>query len=156
MTLDPRDQIAVEQQLGREPRGRWRVARRCSCGKPQVIETHPRLEDGTPFPTLWWLTCRALAGRVGQLESSGWMGELNERLATDPSFRKALAESTERYVMRRDLLERLGPTTHPGGGPERVKCLHAHTAHYLIIQDNPVGAEVLAALAWAEPKVPCV
>ena len=122
---------------------------------PQVIETHPRLEDGTPFPTLWWLTCRALAAQVGRLESEGKMSEINARLDTDPSFRACLEEATRRYVERRDQMEALGTSLHPGGGPDRVKCLHAHTAHELMTGDNPVGAEVLSQLGWADPETPC-
>ncbi len=150
------DREAVTAQLGREPRGKWDVARRCRCGMPQVIETHPRLEDGTPFPTLWWLTCRKLCTEIGRLESSGWMAVLNERLTSDPAFHLALAESTRAYLERRARLEPLQSAGHPGGGPDRVKCLHAHTAHHLVTGDNPAGEEVLRELAWVEPERPCV
>lgn len=155
MTDADADTVAVTRQLGRPPRGLWRVARRCRCGLPQVIETHPRLEDGTPFPTLWWLTCRALSGAIGRLEAGGWMAGLNERLAGDDALRAALGRSIERYVERRDVLEPLGRGGHPGGGPARVKCLHAHTAHHLVTGDNPVGEAVLAHVGWAEPEEPC-
>ncbi|MGH2706959.1 MAG: DUF501 domain-containing protein [Actinomycetota bacterium] len=132
------------------------MARRCSCGLPQVIETDPRLEDGAPFPTLWWLTCRMLGSALGRLEATGFMIELNERLATDPAMASELARCTERYVRRRDAIEPLGASKHPGGGPERVKCLHAHVAHHLMTGDNPVGAAALEALAWTDPTEPCV
>jgi hypothetical protein len=150
------DHASVKAQLGREPRGRWRVARRCACGKPQVLETFPRLDDGTPFPTLYWLSCRKLSSQVGGLESSGWMADLNRRLAEDPELRAALRASTEAYIAERDALDELGHTSHPGGGPDRVKCLHAHTAHHLVRGDNPAGAEVLRELAWEDPEKPCV
>jgi uncharacterized protein len=153
----PEDDLAsVTAQLGRAPRGRWSVARRCACGKPQVLQTEPRLDDGTPFPTLYWLTCRKLSSAIGGLESSGWMAGLNRRLAEDPGFHARLAAATEDYVRRRDALDPLGPTSHPGGGPDRVKCLHAHTAHFLVTGDNPAGAEALAALEWEDPQEPCV
>lgn len=132
------------------------MERRCACGLPQVIATHPRLEDGEPFPTLWWLTCRALATAVSRLESAGWMEEINGRLATDAVFRRELERSTRRYVEVRDRLESLRVEGHPGGGPERVKCLHAHTAHQLVTGDNPVGAAVLEELSFEEPREPCV
>ena len=150
------DRASVTAQLGREPRGRWSVARRCACGKPQVLQTYPRLDDGTPFPTLFWLTCRKLAARIGGLESSGWMAELNRRLEGDPDFREALRRSTEAYVAERNGFEALGPTSHPGGGPNRIKCLHAHAAHQLARGDNPAGAEALKALGWEDPLTPCV
>jgi uncharacterized protein len=150
------DREAVAAQLGREPRGRWQVARRCRCGKPQIIETYPRLDDGTPFPTLWWLTCRKLCAAIGQLESSGWMGTLNERLSSDHTLHSALMNSTRAYLERRNRLEPLNSSVHPGGGPDRVKCLHAHTAHQLVTGDNPVGQETLGALGWTDPEIPCI
>ena len=158
MTPDPeQDFESVKAQLGREPRGKWTVARRCACGKPQVLETYPRLDDGTPFPTLYWLSCKKLSSAIGGLESGGWMAELNRRLEADPEFHEALRVSTEAYVRKRDELDApLGPVTHPGGGPDRVKCLHAHTAHHLVRGDNPAGAEVLKQLEWVDPRRPCV
>lgn len=84
------------------------------------------------------------------------MATLNERLSADMTFRSALAASTSSYLERRNRLERLESPGHPGGGPERVKCLHAHTAHHLVTGDNPVGEKVLGALAWDEPEGPCV
>ncbi len=157
MTPTPeQDFESVKAQLGREPRGRWEVARRCACGKPQVLQTEPRLDDGTPFPTLWWLSCRKLSSAIGGLESGGWMAELNRRLVEDPEFHAALRRSTEDLVARRNELDTLGPTVHPGGGPDRVKCLHAHVAHYLATGDNPAGAEALQQLGWQDPARPCV
>ncbi|HLI57760.1 MAG TPA: DUF501 domain-containing protein, partial [Actinomycetota bacterium] len=160
----PADRDAVLAQLGRPPRGSWSVARRCACGLPQVIETSPRLDDGTPFPTMWWLTCRALSKSVGRLEAGGWMAAFNERLATDGALAASLAASTAAYVARRDSGQPLPGTErgHPGGGgargtqPGRVKCLHAHTAHQLVSGDNPAGAAVLEELAWVDPPHPCL
>jgi hypothetical protein len=141
------------------------VARRCACGLPQVIETQSHLDDGTPFPTLWWLTCRSLTRAVGRLEAGGWMAGVNRRLAEDPDLAEQLHRATVAYAARRDAAEPITGANprrgHPGGGgtgtPEgRVKCLHAHTAHQLVSGDNPVGAAVLAELGWVEPTTPCV
>ena len=74
----------VAAQLGRAPRAMRRVAHRCSCGLPDVVETAPRLPDGTPFPTLFYLTCPRAAAAVGRLESEGLMRQMNERLADRP------------------------------------------------------------------------
>jgi hypothetical protein len=150
------DRSAVLLQLGREPRGGWRVARRCACGLPQVIETDPRLGDGTPFPTLWWLTCRSLCSAVGRLEGSGWMAGVNRGLASDPERRAELGRAVERYVEARDAREVLPGKGHPGGGPERVKCLHAHVAQQLAGSENPVGRATLEELGWTDPAEPCV
>jgi hypothetical protein len=164
------DATTVELMLGRPPRGRWKVARRCACGLPQVIETERYLDDGTPFPTLWWLTCRSLSRAVGRLEAGGWMAAFNERLAADPVLAEGLRAATEAYVARRDggcssgALRGAsggvpGPVRHPGGGGMaggRIKCLHAHTAHQLVAGDNPAGAEALEELGWEDPVLPCV
>lgn len=137
------------------------MARRCACGLPQVIETASTLEDGTPFPTLWWLTCRSLSKGVGRLEAGGWMAAFNERLASDPELAEALHTATAAYVARRDTGGGgpAGAARHPGGGGNpggRVKCLHAHTAHQLVSGDNPAGAAVLEELGWVDPASPCV
>ena len=153
MNLDAK---LVAVQLGRHPRGEWTVARRCACGSPQVIETHPRLDDGTPFPTTWWLSCKTFAAAVSRLESNGMIALVNERILGDEAFRRALELATKRYVERRDALEDLQSDAHPGGGPSRVKCLHAHVADQLVNGDNPVGSWVLAELGWDEPTDPCV
>ena len=124
-----------------------------------MIETESHLDDGTPFPTLWWLTCRSLSRAVGRLEAGGWMAAFNERLAADPALAEGLRAATEAYVARRDAGGVPGPVRHPGGGGMaggRIKCLHAHTAHQLVAGDNPAGAEALAELGWEDPVVPCV
>jgi hypothetical protein len=147
---------AVRRQLGRPPRGSWRVARRCACGLPQVIETHPRLDDGTPFPTMWWLTCKTLCSEIGRLESTGWMREINELLSWNATMRESVSASIDRFVATRDALAPIDSPGHPGGGPDRVKCVHAHVAHFLVNGDNAVGQAALESLGWSEPLDPCV
>src|SRR5687768_12218501 len=97
------DADAVTRQLGRPPRGEWRTARRCKCGLPQVIETSPVLQDGTPFPTRWWLTCKALCKAVSGLESKGWMRVMNEQLGSNEELRDRLRESMRDYNSGREL-----------------------------------------------------
>ena len=89
------DRRVVEAQLGRPVRGRWAVARRCHLGVPMVIENHPRLEDGSPFPTLFWLTCPMLVKRTSRLEAAGRMTELTARLDEDDAMRERLAAAIE-------------------------------------------------------------
>lgn len=84
------------------------------------------------------------------------MLKINRRLSEEPDWRRELAESTEGYLRARDALEELDSGGHPGGGPERVKCLHAHTAHHLVTGDNPVGRAVIEELDWTDPEAPCV
>lgn len=158
MTLDPRDRRAVALQLSREPRGARAVAHRCGCGLPDVVETSPRLEDGTPFPTLYYLTCPRLASLLGTLESDGLMKEMTERLATDTELQARYDEASRDYVARRDALEVLENVPAQGGMPTRVKCLHVLAAHALAVGPgvNPFGDEALALVGdWAR-KGPCV
>lgn len=150
------DRRIVEVQLGRPVRGRWAVARRCHLGIPMVIENHPRLEDGSPFPTTFWLTCPLLVKRAGTLEARGWMSELTGELHSGGPLRGRLFEAVARYKARRDAHERITVASTPGGGPDRVKCLHAHLAHELADPPNPVGARVLARAGWPDCVAPCV
>ncbi|HEX2051657.1 MAG TPA: DUF501 domain-containing protein [Actinomycetota bacterium] len=151
------DRAVVERQLGRPVRGRWTVARRCHLGVPMVIESHPRMPDGTPFPTLFWLTCPVLVKRASQLESAGALADATARLASDVEARRRLAAAVGRYRARRDALEPLPrDAAPPGGGPERVKCLHAHVAHELADPPNPVGGDVLARAGWPDCRARCV
>lgn len=121
-----------------------------------VIESHPRLDDGSPFPTLYWLTCPILVKRASKLESEGWMEQLNERLAGDEGLRQRVAEAVDGYRAARDRHEVLDPApAPPGGGPDRVKCLHSHLAHRLV-EPNPVGALVLSHAGFPDCRLPCV
>jgi hypothetical protein len=158
MTLDPRDVRVVGLQLGREPRAIRDVAHRCGCGLPDVVETNPRLEDGTPFPTLYYLTCPRAASLIGQLESSGLMKEMTARLATDPELQAWFDEAARDYVRRRDAHEVLENVPAQGGMPTRVKCLHVLVGHSLAVGQgvNPFGDEALAMLEDWSRKGPCV
>ena len=120
-----------------------------------VVETHPRLEDGSPFPTLFWLTCPLLVKRASHLEAEGFMTALTGRLATDKELAGRVKSAVERYVRRRDELAPIGGP-QPGGGADRVKCLHAHLAHELADGPNPVGAATLVNTGWPDCRVPCV
>jgi uncharacterized protein len=150
------DGRAVEAQLGRPLRGRWAVARRCHLGIPMVIENHPRLPDGAPFPTLFWLTCPLLVKRASRLESAGTMASMGVGLAEDLALQHRFRTALDRYAARRDEHEPLDSVSPPGGGPQRVKCLHAHLAHELADPPNPVGAMTLARTGWPDCVAPCV
>jgi hypothetical protein len=148
--MDPRDRLAVGAQLGRPPRGLRRVAHRCTCGLPDVVETSPRLEDGTPFPTLYYLTCPLAASAVGRLEASGLMRKMAERLASDAELAKRYASAHRDYLARRAAIERVPEIdgVSAGGMPGRVKCLHVLVAHALAAGPgvNLLGDEALALL----------
>ena len=151
--ISPEDEAVVAAQLGRPPRGLRVVAHRCPCGLPDVVETAPRLPDGTPFPTLYYLTCPKAAAAISGLESSGLMREMTARLAQDEQLRSSYQQAHRDYVARRDaaaVTEGLDPllsgTQSAGGMPDRVKCLHALAAHELAVPGtNPLGREALDA-----------
>jgi uncharacterized protein len=158
------DVTAVTLQLGRAPRGVLGVAHRCACGLPDVVETAPRLPDGTPFPTLYYLTCPRAAAAVGRLEAGGLMREMTQRLAAEPGLRQAHLAAHRDYLARRDEaarasgVEPLPPGTPSAGGmPDRVKCLHALVAHELAIPGtSPLGREALLAAGEWWRAGPCV
>jgi hypothetical protein len=156
--VDPDDLAAVGQQLHRPPRATRAVAHRCTCGLPDVVETSPRLEDGTPFPTLYYLTCPKARSAIGRLEASGLMREMTERLATDPDLAARYQAAHEAYLARRDQIEPLGTAVTAGGMPNRVKCLHVLVAHALAAGPgaNPFGDEALDLLDDWGADGPCV
>src|SRR3954468_22431226 len=95
------DIAAVKEQLNRLPRGLRAVAHRCPCGSPDVVETAPRLEDGSPFPTLYYLTCPKAASAIGTLEANGLMRDMTARLAESPALSGAYEAAHRDYVGRR-------------------------------------------------------
>ncbi|OBF90746.1 hypothetical protein A5790_16125 [Mycobacterium sp. 852002-51152_SCH6134967] len=147
--VDPADLDAVERQLGRAPRGVLQIAYRCPNGEPGVVKTAPKLPDGTPFPTLYYLTHPVLTAAASRLESSGMMREMTARLQIDADLARAYRKAHESYLAERDAIEPLGTTFSGGGMPDRVKCLHVLIAHSLAKGPgvNPFGDEALAALA---------
>lgn len=147
--VEQADLDAVAGQLGREPRGVLEIAYRCPNGEPAVVKTAPKLPDGTPFPTLYYLTHPALTAAASRLESAGLMREMSERLENDAELAAAYRRAHESYLAERDAIESLGTTFSGGGMPDRVKCLHVVIAHSLAKGPgvNPFGDEALAVLA---------
>lgn len=158
----PDDAATVEAQLGRPARGAWHVASRCGLGLPVVIEAHPVLEDGSPFPTLYYLTCPLARRRVSRLEQRGAVRDWTARLEADPELRAGFEQAQADYAARRAALL---PADHPardrlrggvGGAEHGVKCLHAHFAHARAGGDNPIGREVAEAVEPLQCQGPCV
>jgi hypothetical protein len=154
------DRAVIAAQLGRPPRGIHAIGHRCPCGNPDVVTTQPRLPNGTPFPTTYYLTCPRVSSRIGTLEASGLMREMQDRLGTDAELAAAYRRAHESYLSDRaavgadaglDVPEIEGISA--GGMPDRVKCLHVLAAHALAAGPgvNPLGDEVLELLGewWA-------
>ena len=159
------DLEAIGRQLGRPARGVHAVAHRCPCGLPDVVATEPRLPDGTPFPTTFYLTCPRAASRIGSLEGAGVMREMEARLGTDPELATAYAAAHERYLeARAGLAGETGQSVpeiegiSAGGMPDRVKCLHVLAGQALAQGRgvNPLGDEVLDELGEWWSTGPCV
>lgn len=155
------DRAVVAEQLGRPPRGVVGIAARCVCGRPTVVRTAPRLPDGTPFPTTFYLTHPRAVAAVSTLEAGGTMREMNARLESDPDLAAAHCRAHDDYLVRRaelgDVPEIAGISA--GGMPDRVKCLHVLVAHALAVGPgvNLLGDEVLALIAdtWRQDRCTC-
>jgi hypothetical protein len=155
--VDERGRAVVSTQLGRPARGNPAVVHRCVFGLPTVVRVDPRLDDGTPFPTTFWLSCPVLRSRVGTLEADHAMVGLNQRLDTEPELAAEYAAGHDRYVaFRDDLGAPLPGDPGAGGMPKHIKCLHVHAAHHLATGDNPIGAWTVEHATPAPCQGPCV
>jgi hypothetical protein len=150
----------IQSQLGRTPRGVVAVAHRCPCGAPDVVQTLPRLDDGTPFPTTFYVTCPRLTGALSTLESAGVMAQMTRRLGVDETLSAAYRSAHEDYLARRAVLGEVPEIAgvSAGGMPTRVKCLHVLAGHSLAAGRgvNPLGDETLEALPHWWSSAPCI
>lgn len=140
-------------------RGVVGVAARCVCGNPTVVATAPRLPDGTPFPTFYYLTHPGATAAMSALEATGVMQELNDLLAADPDVAAAYRAAHEVYLADREEHGQVPEIEgiSAGGMPTRVKCLHALAAHSLSAGPgvNPIGDEALARGDWSPERCTC-
>ena len=153
------DTDVVSEQLGRPVRDIVGISARCVCGNPLVVVTHPRLEDGTPFPTLYYLTQPAATQAASRLEAEGKMAEYQERLERDEEARDAYRSAHESFLATRATLAQVEEIEgiSAGGMPTRVKCLHSLVAHSLSVGPsvNPVGDWALADTPWSQDECSC-
>jgi hypothetical protein len=153
------DLAVLREQLGRPARGVVGIAARCVCGNPTVAATAPRLTDGTPFPTFYYLTHPAATAAMSSLEAAHVMRELNDELAADEELAAGYARAHAAYLGDRagfgDVDEIAGISA--GGMPTRVKCLHAVAGHALAAGPgvNPIGDRALAMSAWSPDRCVC-
>jgi hypothetical protein len=155
-----KDLAVLAEQLGREPRGVVGIAARCVCGRPTVVRTAPRLPDGTPFPTTFYLTHPGAVAAASTLEANGVMKEMTERLAADSELAAAYLVAHEHYLAQREALGHVEEIAgiSAGGMPTRVKCLHVLMAHALAFPGvNPLGDEALALVRdqWRPDRCSC-
>ena len=153
--IGPDDAAVIEAQLGRPARAVHALGHRCPCGNPDVVATEPRLDDGTPFPTTFYLTCPRAASLIGTLEASGLMKEMSDRLATDADLAAGYRAAHDSYLAFRESIGHVPEIAgvSAGGMPTRVKCLHVLAGQALAQGPgvNPLGDEVLGLLGdfWA-------
>ena len=159
MSITQEDLAEVTRQLGRPARDILEIAARCVCGRPLVVKTNPRPSDGTPFPTLYYLTQTAATQAASRLEAAGLMAQYQERLETDDDAKNAYLMAHQSYLSTRESIEYVEEIAgiSAGGMPERVKCLHALMAHSLSVGPgvNPVGDWALADTPWSVETCHC-
>ncbi|WP_354173353.1 DUF501 domain-containing protein [Arthrobacter sp. UYEF36] len=157
----------MSRQLGRPVRDVVEIPARCVCGNPLVAATSPRLSNGTPFPTTFYLTHPVITSAVSRLEAAGLMNEMNERLGGDEALATDYRAAHEAYLASRaEIGARSGIGAVPeidgisaGGMPTRVKCLHVLVGHSLAAGPgvNPLGDEAIAAISewWTTDRCYC-
>lgn len=156
------DRAVVAAQLQRPLRSDVAVAARCPLGLPVVAVVPPVLDDGTPFPTRYWLSCPLANRRVGRIESAGGVRALQRHAEGTPGFAQRLAAAHRRYAAERDAAVPRGAELAPTGGIAgteaggALKCLHAHYADTAAGNDNPVGEAVAPFVEPLDCTAPCV
>jgi uncharacterized protein len=161
------DLEVLSRQLGRPVRDVVEIPARCICGNPLVAATAPRLSNGTPFPTTFYLTHPVITSAVSRLEAAGVMNEMNDQLAGDEELSAAYRAAHKDYLAARNAIgERSGIGAVPeidgisaGGMPTRVKCLHVLVGHSLAAGPgiNPLGDQALAGISewWTADRCYC-
>ena len=157
----PHDIAIVSKQLGRPARDIVAIAARCVCGNPVVVQTKPRLGNGEPFPTTYYLTLPAATAAISTLEATQVMKQYEQMLAHDPQLQAAYTRAHEAFLADRAALGEAVPEIDgisAGGMPTRVKCLHALAGHALAAGPgvNPIGDLALEACSWKVTKCECV
>lgn len=153
------DLAVLREQLGRPARGVVGVAARCVCGNPTVVATSPRLPDGSPFPTFYYLTHPAATAAMSVLEADHVMRELQDELALDEELQAAYLHAHEAYLHDRAAFGEVPEIEgiSAGGMPRRVKCLHALAGHALAAGRgvNPIGDAALERSTWSPERCVC-
>lgn len=154
------DDALIECQINRKTRANSEVVSRCHLGLPVVVSVPPVLDTGEPFPTRFWLSCPLAHKRIARLEAAGGVRSYDERMEQDADFRTQVEAAHVAYAKTRDAAlpteVRIAPRGGVGGVRAGVKCLHAHYAHTRGGGENPIGAEVLAAIEPLDCGAECV
>ncbi|WP_129659547.1 DUF501 domain-containing protein [Rothia halotolerans] len=161
------DLLVLSRQLGRQVRDVVEVPARCVCGNPLVAATAPRLSNGSPFPTVFYLAHPVATQAASRLEAAGLMYRMTDRIAEEPETARAYEAAHRNYLAERERVGRaagIGEVPEiegisAGGMPSRVKCLHAVLGHTLSVGPgvNPFGDETLEAIGqwWTPERCAC-
>jgi hypothetical protein len=157
----------LSRQLGRPVRDVVEIGARCVCGNPLVAVTAPRLSNGIPFPTTFYLSHPVVTAAVSRLEADGVMAEMTSRLSEDEDLAARHAAAHAAYLAAREAVgERAGTGPVPeidgvsaGGMPSRVKCLHVLVGHALAAGPgiNVLGDEAVERIGpwWSRERCYC-
>ena len=142
----PPDPAVVERLLGRPSFTRCTIAVTCPAGGPAVLDNAPADIHGRPFPTRYWLACRALVDAVSRLEAAGGV----RALEADPAMAAHILAANARH-------RQLHAGFNIGGTrePARVKCLHAHLAFAMATGGSPIGDWIAARTDLTWPATCC-
>lgn len=163
----PEDLDTLSLQLGRPVRDVVEVPARCRCGSPLVAATAPRLSNGIPFPTTFYLTHPTLTAAVSRVEAAGAMAEMTQRLKDDDDLAQAHRHAHHNYLAERERIRELAGLNpvdeiagvSAGGMPDRVKCLHVLLGHALAVGPgiNSLGDETLERISgdWTPQMCTC-
>lgn len=157
----------IKKQIEREPDGLVEVSTRCPFGYPAVIKVHPFFNNRV-FPTTYWLTCPYLNKKISKLEDKGWIEKIQKKINDDENLKEKLNEAHNYYAQIRmsmlseeeineikeiskDIIYTL-KYSGVGGIKDKkgIKCLHTHTADYLVNKNNPVGEIVFKKIGWTK------
>ena len=151
----------VEIQLDRKIRSRIDIVAKCHFDLPIVVDVPKNLDDGTPFPTMYWLTCPMYVKKVSTLESNGMVKDLDKQLESNKKLNKLWRKRQKSYENERNkkyksLLNTISPIGGVGGTTKSIKCLHSHLADELASGKNVIGKVVLESVGGCNCNEPCV
>ena len=151
----------VEVQLNRNLRSDIKVAAKCHFDLPVVVDVPKNLDDGTPFPTMFWLTCPMYIKKVSTLESHGMVKELDNQLNNNNMLNKLwskrqISYEKERNKKYKNKKNSISPSGGVGGTLNSIKCLHSHLADELVTGKNIIGQIVLENVGGCNCLEPCV
>ena len=151
----------VEVQLNRNLRSDVNVVAKCHFDLPVVVDVPKNLDDGTPFPTMFWLTCPMYVKKVSTLESHGMVKELDKQLQSNKKLNELWSKRQKSYEEERNKkyknsMNLISPDGGVGGTLKSIKCLHSHLADELVTGLNTIGQIVLENVGGCNCNEPCV